>query len=101
MLMHVSLLYIYRVPGGSAANVMKGLANISGGRVHCKFMGMVGTDAVAQDYMQKLKEQNVQPVLLVSSQRLQCTEGAAAGDRVDWRCPCPVAQTFSAAPVQG
>jgi sugar/nucleoside kinase (ribokinase family) len=55
-----------RVPGGSAANVMKGLANISAGRVHCKFMGMVGTDAVAQDYMQKLKQQNVQPVLLVS-----------------------------------
>ncbi|KAF6260038.1 solute carrier, TRAMD3 or PAT1-domain-containing protein [Scenedesmus sp. NREL 46B-D3] len=52
--------------GGSAANVMKGLANISAGSVHCKFMGMVGTDAVAQDYMQKLKQQNVQPVLLES-----------------------------------
>lgn len=29
-------------------------------------MGMVGTDAVARDYMQKLEQQNVQPVLLVS-----------------------------------
>ncbi|WIA14289.1 hypothetical protein OEZ85_002823 [Tetradesmus obliquus] len=55
-----------RVPGGSAANVMKGLANISAGSVHCKFMGMVGTDAVARDYMQKLEQQNVQPVLLES-----------------------------------
>jgi bifunctional ADP-heptose synthase (sugar kinase/adenylyltransferase) len=56
---------ICRVPGGSAANVMKGLANISAGSVHCRFMGMVGTDAVATDYMAKLKQQNVHPVLLV------------------------------------
>jgi sugar/nucleoside kinase (ribokinase family) len=56
---------ICRVPGGSAANVMKGLANISAGSVHCSFMGMVGTDAVATDYMAKLKQQNVHPVLLV------------------------------------
>jgi sugar/nucleoside kinase (ribokinase family) len=45
---------------------MKGLANISAGSVQCSFMGMVGTDAVAADYMAMLKQQNVQPVLLVS-----------------------------------
>lgn len=44
---------------------MKGLANLSAGRVRCKFMGMVGTDAVAAEYQQKLQQQGVQPLLLV------------------------------------
>jgi sugar/nucleoside kinase (ribokinase family) len=71
---HCVLAFIcFRVPGGSAANVMKGLANISAGSMACKFMGMVGTDAVAQDYMDKLKQQNVQPILLVSNQACCCT----------------------------
>mgnify|MGYP001807425841 CR=1 FL=1 len=57
-----------RIPGGSAANVMKGLANLSGGRVCCKFMGMVGTDSTAEAYKHKMEQQGVQPVLLVSRQ---------------------------------
>eukprot|EP00879_Flechtneria_rotunda_P019425 GHRR01020403.1.p1 GENE.GHRR01020403.1~~GHRR01020403.1.p1 ORF type:complete len:362 (+),score=81.26 GHRR01020403.1:226-1311(+) len=56
-----------RVPGGSAANVLKGMANISSGRVHCILMGMVGADATAKDYKQKLQKQGVQPMLLESS----------------------------------
>jgi sugar/nucleoside kinase (ribokinase family) len=55
-----------RVPGGSAANVMKGLANISAGQALCQFMGMVGQDSTAADYKAKLQQQGVHPVLLVS-----------------------------------
>jgi hypothetical protein len=54
-----------RIPGGSAANVMKGVANLSAGRVCCKFVGMVGTDATAEAYRRKMEQQGVQPVLLV------------------------------------
>eukprot|EP00775_Hariotina_reticulata_P013102 gene13102-13230_t len=57
-----------RVPGGSAANVMKGLANISAGQALCKFMGMVGQDTTAADYKEKLQQQGVQPVLLETEQ---------------------------------
>jgi len=46
---------------------MKGLANISGGGVTCRFMGMVGSDATAAEYRSQLAEQGVQPVLLVGS----------------------------------
>eukprot|EP00877_Chromochloris_zofingiensis_P007935 jgi/Chrzof1/3395/Cz12g23240.t1 len=55
-----------RLPGGSAANVLKGLANISHGAVQCKFMGMIGRDGMGQDYKHKLAAQNVDPLLLVS-----------------------------------
>lgn len=54
------------MPGGSAANVMKGLANLSGGEVACTFVGMVGADATAKDYETKLRQQGVRPLLLVS-----------------------------------
>jgi sugar/nucleoside kinase (ribokinase family) len=64
--MHVAASLFCRIPGGSAANVMKGVANLSAGRVCCKFMGMVGTDSTAQAYKQMLQQQGVQPVLLVS-----------------------------------
>lgn len=46
--------------------MMKGVANLSAGRVCCKFMGMVGTDATAEAYRRKMEQQGVQPVLLVS-----------------------------------
>jgi sugar/nucleoside kinase (ribokinase family) len=54
-----------RLPGGSAANVMKGVAHLSAGQVCCKFMGMVGSDATAAAYKHKLEQQGVQPLLLV------------------------------------
>jgi hypothetical protein len=44
---------------------MKGVANLSAGRVCCKFMGMVGTEATAEAYRRKMEQQGVQPVLLV------------------------------------
>lgn len=39
-----------RIPGGSAANVMKGLANISHGALDCRFVGMIGKDATGAEY---------------------------------------------------
>ena len=60
------LLHECRVSGGSAANVVKGLANISAGQVHCKFVGMIGADAVGAEYTLQLRQQGVQPLLLVS-----------------------------------
>jgi hypothetical protein len=58
------------LPGGSAANVLKGLANLSAGRLECSFMGMVGKDATAAEYTSKLQQQGVTPRLVVSG--LQC-----------------------------
>jgi sugar/nucleoside kinase (ribokinase family) len=54
------------LPGGSAANVLKGLANLSAGRLECSFMGMVGKDATAAEYTSKLQQQGVTPRLVVS-----------------------------------
>jgi sugar/nucleoside kinase (ribokinase family) len=48
---------------------MKGVANLSAGRVSCKFMGMVGSDPTAAAYRRMLEQQGVQPVLLVSLSR--------------------------------
>ncbi len=41
---------VRRIPGGSAANVMKGLANISRRSLPCKFMGMVAKDETGAEY---------------------------------------------------
>jgi sugar/nucleoside kinase (ribokinase family) len=46
--------------------VLKGLANLSGGRLRCCFNGMVGCDATAAAYRQMLQQQGVEPCLLVS-----------------------------------
>lgn len=46
---------------------MKGVANLSAGRVACRFMGMVGRDSTAEAYRHMLQQQGVQPVLLVSA----------------------------------
>lgn len=48
-------------PGGSAANVMKGIANLGG---EASFVGMVGKDEVGRRYRELLAAQNVRPVLL-------------------------------------
>jgi hypothetical protein len=40
----------HSIPGGSAANVMKGLANISGRMQPVSFMGMIGVDATGAQY---------------------------------------------------
>lgn len=58
-----------RIPGGSAANVMKGIANITSGSAHCRFVGMVGRDATGSEYRDKLAAQGVEPVLLVGGVR--------------------------------
>lgn len=70
-----------RVPGGSAANVMKGLASMSSGssRLHCQFMGMVGSDAAGNFYAEELQDHGVDTLLLES------TSGAPTA-----RCVCLV-----------
>lgn len=55
-----------RIPGGSAANVMKGLANISRRTLDCKFMGMVAKDSTGTEYRSELNDQGVHPILLES-----------------------------------
>ncbi|EFJ42029.1 hypothetical protein VOLCADRAFT_119562 [Volvox carteri f. nagariensis] len=57
---------LVRIPGGSAANVVKGIANISGasGAVQCRFVGMVGRDETGAEYRRKLTAQGVEPLLL-------------------------------------
>ncbi len=55
----------FRIPGGSAANVLKGIANLTSGSAHCRFVGMVGRDATGTEYRDKLAAQGVEPVLLV------------------------------------
>ena len=50
-------------PGGSAANVCKGIANLSAG-CEATFVGMVGRDEVGKRYRSLLQAQNVRPVLL-------------------------------------
>ena len=61
-----------RVPGGSAANVLKGLAGVSGGTLQCQFVGMVGSDEAGAFYAQQLRSHGVEPLLLV---------------RAPWACP--------------
>ena len=48
-------------PGGSAANVMKGVANLGG---VASFVGMIAADDVGRRYRSLLAAQNVRPVLL-------------------------------------
>ena len=45
-------------PGGSAANVMKGIANLGG---ESAFVGMIGKDEVGRRYRELLAAQNVRP----------------------------------------
>jgi len=48
-------------PGGSSANVMKGIANLGG---EAAFVGMLGRDEMGRRYRELLAAQNVRPVLL-------------------------------------
>ena len=58
-----------RIPGGSSANVIKALANLTNGRIDldASFLGMIGKDETGQDYKRRLQEQGVDPQLLVRS----------------------------------
>lgn len=53
-----------RVPGGSAANVMKGLAGLGQGNLKVAFVGMVGTDEVGAEYQASIAAKGVRPLLL-------------------------------------
>ncbi|GLI71363.1 hypothetical protein VaNZ11_016552 [Volvox africanus] len=62
---------LVRIPGGSAANVVKGIANIAGGNggiaaAQCRFVGMIGSDETGREYRHKLAAQGVEPLLLES-----------------------------------
>ncbi|GLC40082.1 hypothetical protein PLESTB_000627100 [Pleodorina starrii] len=58
---------LVRIPGGSAANVVKGIANIAGGGARCRFVGMIGSDDTGAEYRRKLAAQGVEPLLLEST----------------------------------
>ncbi|GAX77562.1 hypothetical protein CEUSTIGMA_g5006.t1 [Chlamydomonas eustigma] len=58
---------VIRIPGGSAANVAKGLASVLADRASVRFLGMIGRDSTGKDYRLKLKEQHVHPMLLEAS----------------------------------
>lgn len=56
-----------RIPGGSAANVMKGLAGLLGADVVAtRFVGMVGKDSTGAEYRRCLEAKGVQAMLLES-----------------------------------
>lgn len=52
------------LPGGSAANVCKGLAGMAQ-HMRCSFIGMVGSDSTGAEYSEALLLQGVEPALLV------------------------------------
>ena len=53
-----------RIPGGSAANVMKGLSGIMGSAIDAQFIGMVGQDGTGDEYATRLEAKGVSQVLL-------------------------------------
>ncbi|CAG9460645.1 unnamed protein product [Pedinophyceae sp. YPF-701] len=56
-----------RIPGGSSANVAKGLASLAGDSLRVRFVGMVGNDDVGTSYRSKLEAAGVDPVLLTTT----------------------------------
>jgi len=64
------------VPGGSTANVLKGLANLGLGVFQCYFVGMVGNDEVGKVYEDNLIEQHVVPCLA------RCSKGTPSAKSV-------------------
>lgn len=56
-----------RLPGGSAANVVKGLAGLSGAARRVALLGMLGRDAAGAEYKQKLAAQGVDTSLLLET----------------------------------
>jgi sugar/nucleoside kinase (ribokinase family) len=59
-------LSVRRIPGGSAANVTKGVAAIAGPGARCRFLGCVASDATGSEYKSKMAATGVEPLLLVS-----------------------------------
>ncbi|EFN56268.1 hypothetical protein CHLNCDRAFT_57678 [Chlorella variabilis] len=55
-----------RVPGGSAANVLKGLASLAPASLSVAFVGMVGQDEAGWEYRQSITAHGVRPLLLES-----------------------------------
>jgi sugar/nucleoside kinase (ribokinase family) len=79
---------VARIPGGSCANVTKGLAMLSDGALRVRFVGMIGADASGAEYREKLAAEDVEPMLLES------TSGSTAS------CLCLVnCSTFSTTPA--
>jgi len=64
-----------RLPGGSAANVLKGLAGVSDGSLRSQLVGMVGNDEAGSFYTQQLRQHGVEPVLLVRRARAAAVGG--------------------------
>ncbi|KAK9829366.1 hypothetical protein WJX72_005432 [[Myrmecia] bisecta] len=56
-----------RVPGGSAANVVTGIANLSNGSWEVCFMGMLGADETGREYRTRLEEQGVRSLMTEST----------------------------------
>lgn len=91
-----------RVPGGSAANVMKGVASLaqpgsagkpgsrtagSGGGIEVLFVGMVGSDEVADEYQRSIAAHGVQPVLLRSAAASGADGARLAGEGAGTHAP--------------
>ena len=57
---------VRRVPGGSAANVLKGLASLAPASLSVAFVGMVGQDEAGWEYRQSITAHGVRPLLLES-----------------------------------
>ena len=52
--------------------MMKGLAQLSGGRLRCKFLGCVGRDETGREYRARLAATGVEPLLLVRAGPRPC-----------------------------
>jgi len=66
-----------RVPGGSAANVIKGIAGLSKHRWKCAFVGKVGEDSVGAEYTQRLADAGVLPCLARSNSGRRTAEAVS------------------------
>lgn len=86
--LHPSACRTRRIPGGSAANVAKGLAGLSAGRRPVAFVGMLGRDAAGMEYRKKLAAQGVDTRLLLESgsgaPSASCLCLVRAGARLGW-----------------
>lgn len=56
----------HRTPGGSAANVAKGIAHLCPSDTRVRFVSMVGADAAGEEFRQGLAAAGVEPLLLES-----------------------------------
>jgi hypothetical protein len=86
------------VPGGSAANVMKGLANMLARDSQVRFVGMIGSDTTGQEYLEKLTAEGVEPLLQVG-QRAGC--GLRSAPVSPTPLPTPLRSAPGAPPAGG